>query len=247
LAQPRKFGPRPISPARAHLRPSARKHGPAACFTQHACPLPRARPQPGPGPGIRYPAWAKSGPSSVRRRIRSDGRPRVSSEQKPRRGRSRGNPRSIRHSPSLSSPQCRDEERRLRRPPMVAEGRGGGAATGPLAGACARPRVSAPPSSGLVATPFTPEPVELPKNPNFTFSPPSFHSHGRRPKTTVTVAAQGSQRRRVRRRRGPPRRSVRSPVGERTAVERSYDSALACARARGGSFFPCATMSTAVE
>ena len=75
---------------------------------------------------------------------------------------------------------------------------------------------------------------------------------------TVMAVAQGSRRRRVRRRRGPPHRSVRSPVGERIAVERSYDSALACARARGasfprageargGSFFLRAAVSTVVE
>jgi hypothetical protein len=43
---------------------------------------------------------------------------------------------------------------------MAAEGEmsGGGAAAGPLAGACAHPWLSAPPSSGFATTPLDPEP-----------------------------------------------------------------------------------------
>ena len=61
----------------------------------------------------------------------------------------------------------------------------------------------------------------------------------------------------MRRSRMPPCRSLRSLVGERAAVKRSYDGALAGARVRGASFpragearcgsFPRVAVSTAVE
>ena len=100
-------------------------------------------------PGLKVGPSTRSCPSG------SDGSPVLAADQKRRPCPS---PKTLApfRSPSLSFPQCRDGERRQRRPPVATGGRGEGAAAGPLAGARACPRVSAQSSSGLVATPLTP-------------------------------------------------------------------------------------------
>ena len=97
---------------------------PAANLACGGGSLPRSpapRPQPGPGLGFHSPAWAVSGPMALGRSSRSDGCPSFSTDQK---ARGRLSPETLTHF-------------RLR--------------AGPLASARVRPRVSAPPLSGLAA------------------------------------------------------------------------------------------------
>ena len=140
--------PPPAQPIAAVRVDAAQQHQPSSA--RRASPAPR--PQPGPGLGFYRPAWAVSGLSDLTRRIWSNSGVWVSVDQK---GDRLLLSWTLIHFSPFPFPSLSGEVSSM----VTHSGRrknGGGAAAELLTGACARPRLSAPPSRGLAMVPMTP-------------------------------------------------------------------------------------------